>query len=102
METDILYFREVIRWIPTAFEESLQYTLDREYTYPFFKIEKQSLDHMKILLNLDPRDPLEKYRNVQFLLHLTKLIGQKDALVFLFEFYLDNPDIFLKEKIKLC
>ncbi len=57
---------------------------------------------MKILLNLDPRDPLEKYRNVQFLLHLVKIIGQKDALVFLFEFYLDNPDIFLKEKIKMC
>lgn len=57
---------------------------------------------MKILLNLDPRDPLEKYRNAQFLLHLAKLIGVKDVMIFLYEFYMDNPDIFLKEKIKIC
>lgn len=57
---------------------------------------------MKILLSIDPRDPLEKYRNVQFLLHLAKLIGVQDVMIFLYEFYMDNPEIFLNEKIKLC
>ena len=32
---------------------------------------------------MDTRDTLEKYRNIQFLLHLTKLIGIKSIMIFL-------------------
>jgi hypothetical protein len=44
---------------------------------------------------MDSRDTLDKYRNIQFLLHLSKLIGLENLLIFLNDFYLDNPDLFL-------
>jgi hypothetical protein len=43
-----------------------------------------------------PGDPLEKYRNIQFLLHLEKLISREGVERFLREYYLDEPDLFLR------
>jgi hypothetical protein len=36
-----------------------------------------------------PGDALEKYRNIQFLLHLEQVIGREGVELFLRDFYLD-------------
>ena len=44
-------------------------------------------------------DPLEKYRNIQFLLHLSKLIGRENMMWFINNYLPFDPDLFLKEKL---
>ena len=45
-------------------------------------------------------DPIEKYRNVQFLLHLDHLFGRQAALVFLNSFIYEAPDLFVTENLQ--
>jgi hypothetical protein len=54
---------------------------------------------MRTYLEL-PGDPLEKYRNIQFLLHLERLIGREGLEHFLKDYYLDEPDLFLKHRLE--
>ena len=72
METDRLYFKEAILWIPTVEEEG--YGCD--YYYPTFTLERQNLDTMRNYIE-SPGEQLEKYRNIQFLLHLEQVIGRE-------------------------
>lgn len=44
-----------------------------------------------MFLSIDTYDPLEKYRNVQFLLHMYKLFGLERVLLFLNSFIFDDP-----------
>lgn len=46
-------------------------------------------------------DLIEKYRNLQFILHLDQLIGREWVIVFLSNLIYEDPDSFLKEKLKL-
>jgi hypothetical protein len=45
-------------------------------------------------------DPLEKYRNIQFLLHLEQVTGREGVELFLKDFYLDEPDLFLRDRLR--
>ena len=40
-------------------------------------------------------DPVEKYRNVQFILHLDRLFGRQAALLFLNSFIYEAPELFI-------
>ena len=46
-------------------------------------------------------DPLEKYRNIQFLLHLSGLIGREGMMWFINNYLPFDPDLFLKEKLAI-
>lgn len=39
VETDVIYFKEILVWVQVVFEEALEYELYNEYAYPFFTIE---------------------------------------------------------------
>ena len=80
--------------IPTVEEEG--YGCD--YYYPCFTLEQQTIDTMRKYLE-SPGDPLEKYRNIQFLLHLEHVIGREGVELFLRDYYLDEPDLFLRERV---
>ena len=71
-----------------------------KFNYPFFTIEAQDIDNFKRYVQLEI-DPLEKYRNIQFLLHLEKLIGQERMVWFINNYLPFDPDLFLMEKLPL-
>lgn len=51
---------------------------------------------MEIFLDVYVQDPIEKYRNVQFLLHMLKLFGYEKVMLFLTNFIYDEPELFIK------
>ena len=57
------------------------------------------MDNIDILMSIETEDPWVKYRNVQFLLHLTKIMS-KDEIIILLNNFIEDPDFFLSEKIK--
>lgn len=53
-----------------------------------------------MFLFVEVYDPVDKYRNVQFLLHLYKLFGMENVLIFLNNFIYDAPELFIKDLLK--
>jgi hypothetical protein len=64
--------------------------------YPFFTLDQQKTEDMEIFLDVYVQDPIEKYRNVQFLLHMLKLFGYEKVMLFLTNFIYDEPELFIK------
>ena len=60
-------------------------------TYPFYSLELQEVENIEVLMNTTVEDPWMKYRNIQFLLHLEKLFGQDEVVLFITQFF-SNPD----------
>ena len=44
-------------------------------------------------------DILDKYRNIQFLLHLVKVLGLNNVMIFLTD-WVEDPDLYLSEMLK--
>lgn len=68
--------------------------------YPFFSLDKQNIEDIEMYLDVEVYDPIDKYRNVQFLLHLLKLLGKEQVIFFLTNFIYDDPDLFLRENLR--
>lgn len=68
--------------------------------YPFFKLDQQTVEDMEMFLAVEVYDPVDKYRNVQFILHLYKLFGMEKVMLFLTNFIYDDPEFFIRELLK--
>lgn len=68
--------------------------------YPFFKLDEQTIQNLEMFLFVEVYDPVDKYRNIQFLLHLYKLFGMENVLIFLNDFIYDDPELFIKDLLK--
>lgn len=54
---------------------------------------------MEMFLSIETLDPIDKYRNIQFLLHMYKLFGLERLLLFLNSFIYDDPELFITENL---
>ena len=61
-------FKEVLVWVETISQESF-FSESSQIPYPFFTLDRPTLEDLRKFVLLEV-DPLEKYRNIQFLLHL--------------------------------
>ena len=64
--------------------------------YPFFTLDNQTIENMEDYLMVETFDPIDKYRNVQFLLHMFKLFGPEKTILFLTNFiYDEGAEVFI-------
>ena len=55
---------------------------------------------MEMFMEIEDGDPVDKYRNIQFLLHMDKLFGREAVLVFLNHFIYEAPELFISENLQ--
>lgn len=65
-------------------------------TYPFFTLDQPSIENMEMFISIETFDQIDKYRNVQFLLHMCQLFGLEKVMLFLTNFIYDDSELFIK------